>query len=61
MRTCKEVSVLLSQSQERPLGRAERWGVQLHLFLCDGCRNFRAQLEFLRAAVRRYRDGGEAP
>jgi len=51
--------MLLSQAQERPLGRAERWGVRLHLFLCKGCRNFRAQLDFLRAAVRRYRDGGE--
>ena len=52
--------MLLSQAQERPLGRAERWSVQLHLFLCKGCNNFRAQLEFLRAAVRRYRDGGDA-
>jgi len=52
--------MLLSQAQERPLGRAERWSVQVHLFLCNGCRNFRTQLEFLRAAVRRYRDGGEA-
>jgi hypothetical protein len=53
--------MLLSQAQERPLGRAERWSVRLHLFLCDGCRNFRAQLDFLRAAVRRYRDDSGAP
>jgi hypothetical protein len=60
MLTCKEASMLLSQAQERPLGRAERWSVRLHLLLCDGCNNFRAQLELLRAAVRRYRDGGDA-
>ncbi len=60
MRSCKEISELLSQAQERPLGRAERWSVQLHLFLCKGCSNFRAQVNFLRAAVRRYRDGGGA-
>lgn len=60
MLSCKEVSVLLSEAQERRLGRAERWSIQLHLFLCKGCNNFRAQLEFLRAAVRRYRDGGDA-
>ena len=52
--------MLLSQAQERPLGRAERWGVMLHLLVCKGCSNFRAQLEFLRAAVRRYRDADDA-
>ena len=56
MLSCKETSLLLSQAQERPLGRTERLAMQLHLFLCKGCRNFRAQLEFMRAAVRRYRD-----
>jgi len=25
--------------------------------LCDGCANFRKQLDFIRAAVQRYRDG----
>ena len=59
MRSCKEISMLLSQAQERPLGRAECWSLRLHLLLCDGCRNFRAQLGFLRAAVRRYRDNGD--
>jgi hypothetical protein len=60
MRTCKEVSMLLSQAQERPLGRAERWGVTLHLLVCKGCTNFRAQLEFLRTALRRRRDADDA-
>jgi hypothetical protein len=60
MRTCKEVSELLSQAQERPLGRGERWSVMLHLMVCKGCTNFRAQLDFLRAAVRRYRDADDA-
>ena len=59
MRTCKEVSMLLSQAQERPLGPAERFGVMLHLLVCKGCSNFRAQLEFLRAAVRRRRDAND--
>jgi hypothetical protein len=61
MRSCKEISELLSQAQERRLGRAERWSVCLHLFICKGCSNFRAQLEFLRAAIRRYRDTDAAP
>jgi len=28
------------------------------LQLCDGCANFRKQLDFIRADVQRYRDGG---
>lgn len=48
--------MLLSQEQERPLARGERLSVLLHLFMCKGCANFRRQLEFLRTAVRRYRD-----
>jgi hypothetical protein len=60
MRTCKEVSMLLSQAQERPLGYVERFGVMLHLLVCKGCTNFRAQLEFLRKAMRRYRDADDA-
>ena len=59
MRSCKEISVLLSQAQERPLGGIERLSVELHLLICKGCSNFRAQLRFLRTAVRRYRDGKE--
>ena len=60
MRNCKEVSMLLSQSQERMLGRVERLAVMLHLLICKGCRNFREQLKFLRAAMRRHRDSDDA-
>jgi hypothetical protein len=60
MRTCKEVSELLSQAQERRLGAGERLSVRLHLLICKGCTNFRAQLQFLRTAVRRYRDSDDA-
>lgn len=56
MRTCKEISMLLSQSQERPLGPLERLAVALHLLICRGCANFSRQLEFLRVAARRWRD-----
>lgn len=54
MRSCKEISVLLSQAQERQLGFAEQWSLRLHLLICDGCRNFRRQLAFIRTAARRY-------
>jgi len=57
--SCKDASELLSQAQERALGRYERFKLRLHLIVCDGCSNFLRQLDFIRAAVRRYRDSDE--
>jgi hypothetical protein len=54
---CKETSQLLSQAQDRPLGFIERLRMRLHLAICDRCRRVSKQFDFLRAAVRRYRDG----
>lgn len=54
---CKETSQLLSQAQDRPLGFIERLRMRMHLAICDRCRRVSKQFDFLRAAVRRYRDG----
>ena len=58
MATCKEVSELLSQGQDRQLGRGEKLRLNLHLLVCKGCRNFGDQLVFIRAAVKRYIERG---
>jgi hypothetical protein len=42
--TCREVSELLSQREDRPLNAREKLALYVHLPLCEGCRNFRAQL-----------------
>lgn len=52
--SCKEVSVLLSQAQDRPLSIGERLRLKAHLLLCEGCRYFARQVEFMRAAMKRY-------
>lgn len=52
--TCREVSELLSQAQERPLTLREKMALYVHLPICNACRNFRQQLVFLRRAVREY-------
>jgi hypothetical protein len=52
--SCKEVSVLLSQEQDHPLGAVERARLEAHLKLCQGCENFQRQLGFLRQAWRRH-------
>ena len=57
MPSCKEVSELLSQGQDRPLTGWEKFGTRLHLLLCEGCRQFSHHLDILRASIRRYIDG----
>jgi hypothetical protein len=52
MMTCKEASRLISEGQERPLKLMEYWGLRFHLWMCDNCRRFERQMEFLRAALR---------
>ena len=55
--SCKQSSMLLSQSQDRPLGLVERLRLRAHLAICERCRRVSSQFDFLRTAVRRYRDG----
>ena len=56
MLTCKEVSRLASQGLDRRLGIGERLKLRVHLAICDGCRNFIRQLDFLRKVVARIGD-----
>ena len=52
MPTCKEVSRLVSQGLDRRLGFIERLRLRVHLAICDGCTNFKKQMEFLHKAVK---------
>ena len=54
--TCREASEVLSLAQDRPLTVREKLIVYVHLPICQGCRNFKAQLDFIRRAVRAYLD-----
>jgi hypothetical protein len=49
--------MLLSQAQDQPLRLADRLRLRMHLLICERCRRVSQQLDFLRIAVRRYRDG----
>jgi hypothetical protein len=55
--SCKEVSHLVSQGLDRELGLGERLRLRAHLAICNGCTNFKRQLEFLRRAVRKLESG----
>jgi len=52
--TCRETSEVLSRAQDRPLTLREKVVLMVHLPLCNGCRNFRKQLAFIRDAARKY-------
>jgi hypothetical protein len=53
MLSCKEVTRLVSQGLDRRLGFFERLRLRVHLRICDGCTNFKKQMDFLRQAVAR--------
>jgi Putative zinc-finger len=55
--SCKQTSMLLSQAQDRPLNFADRLRLRAHLAICRRCQRVSRQMEFLRVAVQRYRDG----
>lgn len=57
MLSCNDATRLMSQEQDRPLGLRERIALRLHVLICDACRNYRRQMDVLRAACRRFRDG----
>jgi hypothetical protein len=55
--SCKEVSHLVSQGLDRELGLGERLRLRAHLAICNGCTNFKRQMEFLRRAIRKLESG----
>lgn len=48
MKTCKETSVLVTQSLDRRLTWTERLGMRLHLAVCENCTRFTKQMRQLR-------------
>ncbi len=54
MLSCKEVTHLLSEAQDRKLSMSEKVNLEMHLAMCKGCKNFKSQMSFLREACKRY-------
>lgn len=59
MLSCKEVTELISQSQDRQLPWYQRLRVRLHVLMCRACGRFRRQMLFLREALRHWRGAVE--
>lgn len=56
MRSCREITALVSQGLDKKLGAGERLAIGLHVMMCSRCRNFQSQARFIRTAARRYTD-----
>ena len=54
MLSCKEVTHLLSEAQDRKITLSERVNLEMHLAMCKGCKNLKGQMSFLREACQRY-------
>lgn len=57
MKSCAEITKLLSESQDRSLLFVESLESRTHLMMCRGCRTYKKQLQFLREVVRGYTGG----
>lgn len=51
MLKCKQVIDLVSQNQDNPIPWLQHWQMKLHLMLCERCRRYLQQLEFISKAT----------
>lgn len=51
---CKEASRLQSQALDRKLPWVQRFGLRIHLLLCEWCRRYGKQIRFLRDTTREH-------
>ena len=58
---CKQMTVIMSESLERPLSLRERVTLRLHLWVCIWCAWYLEHLHTLRAALRQRGERGEQP
>jgi hypothetical protein len=55
-RSCRQVSRLISDMQERPLGWRDRLALRFHLSICDTCVRYEKQVKFLHQAMGRWKN-----
>jgi hypothetical protein len=52
--SCRDVTRLVSQRQDRTLTTGEWVKLRVHLLICVACSRFARQLRIMRKAMRRY-------
>lgn len=53
--SCREVTRLLLQGEDRRLNLGERLAVRVHMAVCATCPRFERQVQLMREAARRWR------
>ncbi|EGF11964.1 hypothetical protein HMPREF9123_0406 [Neisseria bacilliformis ATCC BAA-1200] len=54
MKTCRQITALISQRADRPLTRSERLALRLHLMICPHCREYARQLALIQRAAKKF-------
>jgi anti-sigma factor ChrR (cupin superfamily) len=54
MRSCRDITTLVSQGLDKKLSLGERLAIGLHVMMCTRCRNFQSQTRFIRKVAHRY-------
>jgi hypothetical protein len=53
--SCRDVTRLVLEGEDRRLGWHERLGVRLHLWVCEACPRFVGQVALMRQAMNRWK------
>ena len=54
MRSCKEVTCMISDSLDRQLPRRQRIALKMHMFMCKFCSRARQQMLFITKAIHHH-------
>ena len=54
MLNCKQAAALMSQGMDKELGLLQQMSLRFHLMMCDGCRNCKKQMMFLRKSCEEF-------
>lgn len=54
MRSCRDITALVSQGLDKQLSLSERLSIGVHVMMCSRCRNFQSQSKFIHEAGHRY-------
>lgn len=50
MRSCREITELVSKGLDKQLSIGERLAIGVHVMMCSHCRNFQSQTRFMHKA-----------
>jgi len=59
-KSCREVTRLLLEGEDRPLTLAERVAVRFHMWICAACPRFERQVKLMRGALGRWKSYRES-